>query len=146
MELLAHKDFKETQEKPESPDQPARWVPVAHLVPQANQEMMVNQENLVIVVNVDQMDLREPVDFQEHQAYLESRDTEVTQVLTVLKENLELLDLKVRLARPERAGLLDQWVLVVYLVNVDAQDLLELLVLVEMMAYLVLLVLRVLWV
>lgn len=61
----------------------------------------------------------------------------------VLKENLELLELRVKLARPERAGLLDQWVLAVCQVNGDVQDLQELLVLVEMMVCLVLLVLRV---
>ncbi|KAA0708108.1 Collagen alpha-1(II) chain [Triplophysa tibetana] len=125
MELLAHKDFRGTPERPESPDQPAQWVPVAPPVPQENLEMMGKQVNLVKVVNVDLLDLR------------------VIQVLMVLKENLELLELKVKLAHPERAGLLDQWVHAVCLVNGDVQDPQELLALVEMMVWPVPLVLRV---
>lgn len=71
MELLAHKDFRGTQERPESLDQPVRWVPVAPLVPQENLVMMGKQVNLVKAVNVDLLDLRELVDSQEHQVYLE---------------------------------------------------------------------------
>lgn len=143
MELLAHKDFKATLEKPESPDHPAQWVLVVPRVPQENQERMGKQANLGKLGNVDLLGLRELVDSQEHRVYLESRDTEVIQVLMVLKESLEPLGLKVRPGLLEKVALLDQWAHVVYLVNGGVLDHPELLVLVGMMARPALLVLRV---
>lgn len=130
-------------EKPESPDHLAQWVPVALLVPQENQEMMASLGNLGKVVSVDLSDLRELVDSQEHQVYLESRDTEDIQVSTGLKESLEPLEQKASPALRERVALLDRWVPVVCLVKEGVQDRLELLVLVGMMVYPAVLVLLV---
>lgn len=106
---------------------------MAPRVPQENQEMMEKQANQGNLVNVDLPGLRELVDSQEHQVYLESRDTEVIQVWMVLKESPEPLGLKVRRGLLEKVVLLDQWVPVVYLVKGGVQDHLELLVLVGMM-------------
>lgn len=116
---------------------------MAPRVPQENQEMMGKQANLGNLVNVDLPGLRELVDSQEHQVYLESRDTEVIQVLMVLKESPEPLGLKVRPGLLEKAALLDQWAHVVYLVKGGVQDRPELLGLEGMMGRPALLVLLV---
>lgn len=116
---------------------------MAPRVPQENQEKMVKQAQLGNLVNVDLSGLRELVDSQEHQGYLESRDTEVIQVLMVLKESPEPLGLKVSPGLLEKAALLDRWAHVVYLVKGGVQDRPELLVLEGMMGHPVPLVLLV---
>lgn len=103
----------------------------------------MSRANLATVESVDPQALRELVDSQEHPDYLESRDTEVTQVLMVLKESLELLEQKVNPALLEKVELLDRWVREVCLVNGGVQDRQELLVLVVMTVCLAVLVHRV---
>ncbi|MEQ2231877.1 hypothetical protein ILYODFUR_005173, partial [Ilyodon furcidens] len=142
-EHLAHKVSKAAQERPESLDKLALWVPVALLDLLENPEMMVNQVNQGNQVTVDPPDLRELVVSQELLVCRASRDTEVIQVLTVQREKLVLLVLRVRLVRQARAAHLDPWDRVVCLGSEDVPDPLELLVHVVMMACLVLLVLQV---
>lgn len=102
----------------------------------------MNQVNLGNQVTVDPLDLRELGVSQELLVYRASRDIEAIQVVTVLREKLVLLVLRVRLVLPERAALLDRWDHVVCLGREDVPDPLELLVREEMMACLVLLVLQ----
>lgn len=99
-----------------------------------NLEMMVKLANLENQVSVDLRDLRELVDSRELLVCLASRGTEVIQGVTVQRERLELLVLRVNLVLLERAALRDQWDLVVCLVREDVLEPVELLELVEMMA------------
>lgn len=105
-----------------------------------NLEMMVKLANLENQVSVDLRDLRELVDSRELLVCLASRGTEVIRGVTVQRGRLELLVLRVNLVLLERAALPDQWDLVVCLVREDVLEPVELLELVEMMAWPVLLV------
>lgn len=98
------------------------WVPVALLDPLENLEMMVRLESLANRVSVDLLDPRGLVDFQELLAYLESRVTEVIQVLMVQRERLELLGLRVNLVPREKTALLAPWDLVVCLAREAVLD------------------------
>lgn len=144
MDHLDPKVSKETQEKLVNPDSLAQWGLVAPLDPLENPAMTVKLENLVNLATVGLLGLRGLVDSLELLVFPASKDTEVIQVLMVQRESLELLEQRERLELPVRAVPLDQWALVVCLAREDVRDPVELLVLVEMMAWPVLLDLQVL--